>query len=75
MAPTGGVFSWRRMEDSNPRGSVITVREINHYMKVDGVLQAVDTVWVYKVINDRIAYMHVSSPDQESREALYSVTK
>ena len=60
--------------DQFSTGSVIAVREINHDMKVDGVLKQVDTVWIYKVINDKIAYMHVFSPDAESSDALDSVT-
>ena len=59
--------------DQFSTGSVIAVREINHDMKVDGVLKAVDTVWIYKVINDKIAYMHVFSPDAETNDALNSM--
>jgi len=60
--------------DQFSTGSVIAVREINHDMNVDGVMKEVDTVWVYKVINDKIAYMHVFSPDQSSSDALDSIT-
>jgi hypothetical protein len=60
--------------DQFSTGSVIAVREINHDMMVDGVLKAVDTVWIYKVSNDKIEYMHVFSPDAESSDALDSVT-
>jgi hypothetical protein len=55
-------------------GSVIAAREINRDMVVDGVTKDLDTVWIYKVINDKIAYMHVFSPDQESNETLESLT-
>jgi len=60
--------------DQFSTGSVIAVREINHDMKVNGDLKEVDTVWIYKVINDKISYMHVFSPDAEASEALDSVT-
>jgi len=60
--------------DQFSTGSVIAVREINHDMKVNGDLKEVDTVWIYKVINDKISYMHVFSPDTEASEALDSVT-
>ena len=60
--------------DQFSTGSVIAVREVNHDMKVDGVLKEVNTVWIYKVINDKISYMHVFSPDQESSDALDSVS-
>jgi len=60
--------------DQFSTGSVIAVREINHDMNVDGVMKEVDTVWIYKVIDNKIAYMHVFSPDQESSDALDSVT-
>ena len=59
--------------DQFSTGSVIAVREVNHDMKVDGVLKEVDTVWIYKVINDKISYMHVFSPDEETNEALNSL--
>jgi hypothetical protein len=55
-------------------GSVIAAREINRDMVVDGVTKDLDTVWIYKVINDKITYMHVFSPDQESSETLESLT-
>ena len=54
-------------------GSVIAAREINRDMVVDGVQKDLDTVWIYKVINDKIAYMHVFAPDQESSETLDSL--
>lgn len=54
-------------------GSVIAAREINRDMVVDGVTKDLDTVWIYKVINDKIAYMHVFSPDQESSETIDSL--
>jgi hypothetical protein len=60
--------------DQFSTGSVIAVREINHDMNVDGVMKEVDSVWIYKVINDKIAYMHVYSPDQDSSDALDSIT-
>ncbi len=59
--------------DQFSTGSVIAVREVNHDMKVDGVLKEVDTVWIYKVINNKITYMHVFSPDEETNEALNSL--
>jgi hypothetical protein len=55
-------------------GSVIAAVEINRDMVVDGVTKDLDTVWIYKVINDKIAYMHVFTPDQESSETLDSLT-
>lgn len=60
--------------DQFSTGSVIAVREINHDMSVDGEKKDVDTVWIYKVVNDKIAYMHVFSPDAESDQALTSLT-
>jgi hypothetical protein len=60
--------------DQFSTGSVIAVREINHDLNVDGVMKEVDTVWIYKIINDKIAYMHVYSPDQASSDALDSIT-
>lgn len=54
-------------------GSVIAAVEINRDMVVDGVKKDLDTVWIYKVINDKIAYMHVFTPDQESSETLDSL--
>jgi hypothetical protein len=60
--------------DQFSTGSVIAVREINHDLNVDGVMKEVDTVWIYKIINDKITYMHVYSPDQESSDALDSIT-
>jgi len=55
-------------------GSVIAAVEINRDMVVDGVKKDLDTVWIYKVINNKIAYMHVFTPDQESSETLDSLT-
>ena len=55
-------------------GSVIAAVEINRDMVVDGVKKDLDTVWIYKVINDKIAYMHVFTPDQDSSETLDSLT-
>ena len=60
--------------DQFSTGSIIAVREINHDLNVDGVMKEVDTVWIYKIINDKIAYMHVYSPDQASSDALDSIT-
>ena len=60
--------------DQFSTGSVIAVREVNHDMKVDGVLKEVDTVWIYKVINDKISYMHVFSPDEETDQSLKSLS-
>jgi hypothetical protein len=60
--------------DQFSTGSVIAVREINHDLNVDGVMKEVDTVWIYKIINDKIAYMHVYSPDQASSDALDSIS-
>jgi hypothetical protein len=60
--------------DQFSTGSVIAVREINRDMTIDGVQQDVDTVWIYKVVNDKITYMHVFSPDSESGQALNSLT-
>jgi len=60
--------------DQFSTGSVIAVREINHDLNVDGVMKEVDTVWIYKIINDKIAYMHVYSPDQAASDALDSIT-
>jgi hypothetical protein len=60
--------------DQFSTGSVIAVREINHDLNVDGVMKEVDTVWIYKMINDKITYMHVYSPDQASSDALDSIT-
>lgn len=60
--------------DQFSTGSVIAVREINHDMNVDGVMKEIDTVWIYKVINDKIAYMHVFSPDEATNEALNSLS-
>jgi hypothetical protein len=60
--------------DQFSTGSVIAVREINHDLNVDGVMKEVDTVWIYKIISDKIAYMHVYSPDQASSDALDSIS-
>ena len=60
--------------DQFSTGSVIAVREINHDMNVDGVMKEIDSVWIYKVNDNKISYMHVFSPDQESSDALDSVT-
>jgi len=60
--------------DQFSTGSVIAVREINHDLNVDGVMKEVDTVWIHKIINDKIAYMHVYSPDEASSDALDSIT-
>ena len=60
--------------DQFSTGSVIAVREINHDLNVDGVMKEVDTVWIYKIIDNKIAYMHVFSPDQASSDALDSFT-
>ena len=60
--------------DQFSTGSVIAVREINRDMTVDGVQKDVDSVWIYKVINNKITYMHVFSPDQEASDALDSVS-
>jgi hypothetical protein len=60
--------------DQFSTGSVIAVREINHDLNVDGVMKEVDTVWIYKIINDKITYMHVYSPDHASSDALDSIT-
>jgi hypothetical protein len=60
--------------DQFSTGSVIAVREINKDMNVDGVQKDVDSVWIYKVVNNKITYMHVFSPDQESSDAIDSVS-
>ena len=60
--------------DQFSTGSVIAVREINHDMDVDGVQKDVDSVWVYKVQNGLITYMHVFSPDEETDQALKSLS-
>lgn len=54
-------------------GSIAALHEVNTNMTVNGVQKDVDTVWIYKVVNDKITYMHVFSPDDESEEAIASV--
>ncbi|MEI8230993.1 MAG: nuclear transport factor 2 family protein [Actinomycetes bacterium] len=59
--------------DQFSTGSVIAMREINHNMSIDGELKDFDTVWIYKVVNDKITYMHVFSPDADTDKALTSL--
>ena len=47
------------LADQFTTGSVIAVREVNHDMNVNGEIRDVDSVWVYKVIDGKIHYMHV----------------
>jgi len=43
-------------------------------MNVSGDLKEVDRVWIYKVIHEKISYMHVFSPDAEASDAVDYVT-
>jgi len=60
--------------DQFSTGSVVAIREINRDMNVDGVQKDVDSVWIYKIIDEKITYMHVFSPDEESDQAITSVS-
>ncbi len=62
------------LADQFTTGSVIAVREVNHDMNVNGEIKDVDSVWVYKVIDGKIHYMHVFSPDEETNNALNSLS-
>ena len=60
--------------DQFSTGSVVAIREINHDMQVDGVQKDVDSVWIYKILDDKITYMHVFSPDEESDQAITALS-
>ncbi len=60
--------------DQFSTGSVVAIREINRDMNVDGVQKDVDSVWIYKISDEKITYMHVFSPDEESDQAITSVS-
>jgi len=62
------------LADQFSTGSVIAVREVNHDMNVNGELKEVDSVWIYKVIDGKIHYMHFFSPDENANEAMNSLS-
>jgi hypothetical protein len=51
-------------------GSIVACREVNTDLEVDGVKTNMDSVWVYRVLDGKIAYMHVFSPTAEADHAM-----
>lgn len=55
-------------------GSIAALHELNHNVNVNGVMKDLHSVWVYKVVNNKITYMHVFSPDDEASEDITALS-
>lgn len=55
-------------------GNVAALHEVNLNMIVNGVKRDLHSVWIYKVVDNKIAYMHVFSPDDDADEALSALS-
>ena len=55
-------------------GSIAALHEVNQNMNINGESRDVDTVWIYKVVDDKITYMHVFSPDEAASEDITALS-
>jgi hypothetical protein len=58
------------LEHEFETGSIVAVREVNQDVAIDGAVQDFSTVWIYRIVSGKIAYMHVFTPDASSEEAM-----
>ena len=61
------------LADEFETGSIIACREVNTDLEVDGVKTNMDSVWVYRIVDGKIAYMHFFSPTAEADHAMKSL--